>query len=60
MEWYQLKETVLDPEKRTLLRVNIEDVEETAEVFNILMGNNSSLRREFIENNTNLVQLTYI
>jgi len=47
----QLWETTMDPEKRTLLKVNIEDVFETDEIFTILMGEEVEPRREFIQNN---------
>ena len=47
----QLWETTMDPEKRTLLKVKIEDVVETDEIFTILMGEEVEPRREFIQNN---------
>ena len=47
----QLWETTMDPEKRTLLKVKIEDVFETDEIFTILMGEEVEPRREFIQNN---------
>jgi len=45
----QLWDTTLDPEKRTMLRVNIEDGEKADEIFNILMGTKVDPRKEFIE-----------
>ncbi len=47
----QLWETTMNPEKRTLLQVKIEDVVETDEIFTILMGDEVEPRREFIQNN---------
>ncbi|RZB35145.1 MAG: DNA gyrase subunit B [Desulfobacteraceae bacterium Eth-SRB1] len=47
----QLWETTMDPGKRTLLKVKIEDVVETDEIFTILMGEEVEPRREFIQNN---------
>ncbi|MCQ2409261.1 MAG: DNA topoisomerase (ATP-hydrolyzing) subunit B [Clostridia bacterium] len=55
MDAEQLFDTTMDPKNRTLLRVTMEDAIEADRLFSILMGEQPELRREFIEQNANLV-----
>ena len=55
MDSEQLWETTMNPEKRTLVRVDIEDAIKADEVFSILMGENVEPTIEFIEKNAKYV-----
>ncbi len=52
----QLRETTMDPQKRILLQVTIEDALEAERLFSILMGNNVEERRNFIEQKAKFVR----
>src|SRR5215472_5002361 len=47
----QLAETTMNPEKRTLLQVRLEDAVQSEEIFSTLMGEDVESRRKFIEDN---------
>ena len=51
MSSQQLWETTMDPERRTLLSVKLEDLTETETIFTTLMGEDVEARRKFIEDN---------
>ena len=51
MDYEELWETTMDPERRTLKRITMEDAVKADAIFNLLMGEKVEPRREYIEQN---------
>ncbi len=56
MDASQLFETTMNPEKRVLVQVKIEDAEKADSIFNKLMGTEVELRKNFIQANAKFVK----
>jgi DNA gyrase subunit B len=56
MDAHQLWDTTMDPERRTLLQVTLDDAATADRLFTVLMGEDVPSRKEFIETNAKYVQ----
>ena len=57
MNYEELWETTMDPARRTLKRVTIEDARAADALFEILMGNDVASRKNFIQSNAKLAEI---
>ena len=55
MDPHELWETTMNPETRTLKRIELDDAVKADEIFTILMGEKVEPRKEFIEQNAKYV-----
>ncbi|CAA3708902.1 DNA gyrase subunit B [Candidatus Portiera aleyrodidarum] len=55
----QLWETTMNPLKRRMFKINIQDICKANLIFNILMGDNVKPRRKFIQNNALIANIDY-
>jgi DNA gyrase subunit B len=53
----ELWETTMDPTRRVLLQVSIEDAQEADKIFDLLMGTEVAPRKSFIQSNAKLANL---
>ncbi len=56
MDAEQLFETTMNPEKRVLIQVRVEDAEKADAIFNKLMGTEVELRKNFIQTHAKFVK----
>ena len=56
MDAEQLFDTTMDPEKRVLIQVRVEDAEKADAIFNKLMGTEVELRKNFIQTHAKFVK----
>ena len=52
----QLKETTMDPSQRKLFEVGIENIQDTIDAFELIMGENIPPRKEWMEEYGNTVE----
>lgn len=60
MDPIQLQQTILNPKKRILKRITINDVIQAEKTLKVCMGLDTTLRKKFIEENAHLVQIDNI